>query len=550
MKLSRLFKLIVIFYLGTNYSNAQCEEEEKIRTLLIGDSWAFFMAVDGTLDDVFMRWGHSDLKFFTNAELSENGAKTTDFLESDKQAAMIQAFQDYPDADHVHLSIGGNDFLRAWKMSYTEEETEALKQDVVDKLIQVVDFIRDNKPGVKIMWSSYVYTNFEEEISRFFLPEEHPFYSTWEKMEFPDNESINIQSINFMEAVAAAFENYDDVYCFNAPGLMQYHYGQTSPLQVAPFGTYQPESAPLPNGFIDYPSPRNSMRDYGVTKDCFHLSALGYRRLVSYQTQKYYHKAFMNDAYFLPENDNKSGSISSNDMVSSDLNVGKLNGEEFVTILHFNTANNLDSTVNKARLFLKRKEQIGENPISEDLTVAIKLEGFGETSELEGDDFYATAEVSAVPCRFGRNSGEDWVRLDLPDALVAYLNLNQSVQLKLKYKGNEEAFISFNGTANPEFAPVLDIIYGEAPQLNVNENNSNIETFHLYPNPTQNQLNIVSQNNPVQQLQIYNLTGNLVHQENTNSNKVQLTTTHLNPGVYFLKIQTTAAQTTLKFIKK
>ena len=67
---------------------------------------------------------------------------------------------------------------------------------------------------------------------------------------------------------------------------MQYIYGQEEPLGVDPGGTYAPFFQPLPFGDITYPSPKLSMRDYGLARDCFHLSPEGYIHMIDYQTRK------------------------------------------------------------------------------------------------------------------------------------------------------------------------------------------------------------------------------------------------------------------------
>lgn len=94
---------------------------------------------------------------------------------------------------------------------------------------------------------------------------------------------------------------------------MQYLHGQLTPLEVAPGGTYAPLSVPMPLGDPSYPSPQTTMRDYLFFKDCFHLSTQGYKDLVGYQTQKFYHKFLMDDLYLLSD-PAQTGSVSSTEM--------------------------------------------------------------------------------------------------------------------------------------------------------------------------------------------------------------------------------------------
>jgi lysophospholipase L1-like esterase len=527
----------------------QCNENSEVRTLLIGDSWAFFMGVDQTLNTVFENWGHSDIEYHTNVILAENGAETTDFLAANKQQAIIQAFDDYPNADHVHLSIGGNDFLGNWQVSFTQQETDDLKQQVIDSLLAVIDFIQSVKPGVHIVWSGYVYTNFDEVISNFLLPSNHPFYGTWEGMEFPTNEQINEQTIAFLNEVEAVLDQDPKVTFINAPGLMQNVFGQEDPLEVAPFGTYQPGEAPLPEGFSDYPSPQNSMRDYGLTKDCFHLSAAGYRAMMSYQMQKYYHKAFMSDIYYLAENDQSTGSVTSNNNVDTNIFIGNSNGEDYAGLLTFDTSSALDTTILSARLFLKRKNQIGGNPITDSLIVRIKSGGFGTDLAIEASDFIAAADESATPCLFGDNSNENWIRLDLPSELYPYILNNDKTQFMILAPNTNEALMEFYGPSDPDFAPVLDLEFDGDFELNIPETQKASSTITVFPNPAQNMLNVKSSHDKVVSVIVYDLLGNKLLERSGNKNYTKLDISDLISGVYVANIYTSKGLVIRKFIK-
>lgn len=541
---------LLTLILFQSFINCQCSENNKVKTILIGDSWAFFMGVDQTLNNVYENWGHSDIKHYTNIDLSENGAKTIDFLKPDKQQAIVDAFDDYPEVDHVHLSIGGNDFLGNWKVSYTQQETDDLKDEVIDSLLAVIDFIKGVKPDVHIVWSGYVYTNFDEVITNFWSPSNHPFYSTWENMEFPTNEEINEQTVYFLNELEAIFDQDPDVTFINAPGLMQNVFGQNDPLEVAPFGTYQQGDAPLPNGFSDYPSPQNSMRDYGLTKDCFHLSASGYRAMISYQTQKYYHKAFMNDAYFIALNDNSTGAVSSNENISYSLYLGNSNGEDFATLVTFSTENEIDTTVSKARLFLRRKNQTGGNPISDSLIVRIKTNGFGGNLQIESIDFLASADEVGEPCLFGNNSGENWIRLDLPESFLSYITGNDETQIMILAPNTNESLIEFYDASDPEFAPVLDISYG-GETLKTNSISDNTNEVKVFPNPVSSVLNISSSIEKIESITVFDLLGNKIKQTRSNNKKsYQVEVDHFKSGTYIVLIETTSGIHRNKFVKQ
>ena len=528
-----LLSTVIGIFLSFNLS-AQCSEDEKTKVLLVGDSWAFFMGVDGTINNVFNRWGHSDAKFFTDPVIAENGAQTKDFLKQDKLDAIENRLNEDEDIEYVHLSIGGNDFLGQWDINFTEQETEDLKVQVLDSIVLIIDQIKSFKPDVKIVWSGYTYSNFEEIITNSFLQSSHPFYSTWEGMGYPDNETVNEVLNDFSYAMLDYCEATDNVDFIMATGLMQYTYGQENSLEVAPFGTYQPFTAPLPEGYLDYPSPKNSMRDYGVTLDCFHLSGKGYRDLISYHTQKYYHKELMSDAYVLASDDNKTGSVSDLGTVSPDLICGEANGEEFATILNFPTSQYLDSTAVEASIFLRREEQTGDNPIHDSLLIKVKFNYFGDNPEIEEDDFYTVASEEAEPCIFGANTDENWVRIDLPEELAYYISGDYDVQFMITSPDSEGAQVKFTDASDPDFAPVLDVTYGESPFANTKVVEKTEAKISLYPNPASDFVEIRTENFDIQTITLFDISGKTI---STEGKVDKINVASLKPGAYFVKVQ-------------
>ncbi|MBK7239162.1 MAG: SGNH/GDSL hydrolase family protein [Flavobacteriales bacterium] len=143
---------------------SQCSEDATNKVLLVGDSWAFFMGVDQTINTVLERWGHSDARYLTNLTIAENGAETDDFLTAEKQDEIEARLIAEPSIKVVHLSIGGNDVLGDWNVEMTTQQTDSLEASVRARLVQVIDFILNVRPDVHVLWSGYMYPNFEEVI--------------------------------------------------------------------------------------------------------------------------------------------------------------------------------------------------------------------------------------------------------------------------------------------------------------------------------------------------------------------------------------------------
>lgn len=98
--------------------------------------------------------------------------------------------------------------------------------------------------------------------------------------------------------------------------------------------------------------------------------------------------------------------------------------------------------------------------------------------------------------------------------------------------------ISWEGLKLKEAQPVLGVL--------------NFETIEvkIYPNPTQNVWNIISNNQILKSVQVYDVLGKLVISQNPNSNEVSIDASSLPKGLYFAKISTETGSKSTKLIKK
>lgn len=546
----QLFFAFLIGFSFTSKSFAQCTETEVNKVLLIGDSWAFFMGVDQTFNTILERWGHSDALYYTNGTLSENGAETIDFMQADKQNEIAAQLDAQPEIEVVHLSLGGNDVLGEWNINFTQAETDSLMDLVFNRLVSIVDFIKDARPGIRIVWSGYAYPNFGQVLEDAgALQTIHPFYDTWEGMGFPTFLQLN-SLLNEVSSIVESYAALDPQIDFvNATGLMQYTFGQATELSVPPGGSYPPFQAPLPLGYADYPSPKSSMRNYGVFLDCFHLSGLGYRDFIDYQTRKFYHKFFMGDQYFVAEGGPTEGSVSSGGTVSANvLKLGVSNAEETRPIFTFNTSALPDGGVSSANIFIRRESLVGPNPLENGLQVKISNPHFGSSADIEAEDFGATANATVSPCFFGTpdNNG-DWIRIELPPSVLGLFDNTSTVQVMLVAPGNPDGLITFTNASDPDFAPVLSVnhnVITSAPD----RFEAAAPDVTVFPNPTHDRVFVKSNSGPVVQMQLFNQHGQLIRQ--TDRESVSMDLRDLPNGVYLLKIQTSNGVAVKRVIKQ
>jgi hypothetical protein len=545
----RIILPLLLFSLSFGKAFSQCAETPEPKVLLVGDSWAWFMNTEATINNVFKTWGHSNFRYVSNSTLAVNGAQTDDVMKPATEAEILNQLNLNPSIEIVHLSIGGNDLLGDWKVSNTQAQTDSLFDNVFGSLDSIFRFIKSCKPGIRIFWSGYVYPNFSEVITSGTLPlgSNHPFYGTWNDMEQPTfiqiNTVLNAASAR-MEAYASADPQIDFINC---SGLMQYIYGQNPALGIAPGGTYPPYSVPLPLGDPNYPSPKSTMRDYaGITKDCYHLSTQAYKDFISYHTQKFYHKFLMDNLYLLSENNAQTGTVSSTGNIADSLSLGASGSEQFATVLSFNTTSMADTTLSKASIFLRRKSLTGTNPIGNSLVVSVKNGSFGASANVEAADFTAAGDAAATPCLFGSNTANgDWIRLDLPLDILTHISNSAPTQFVITSPGSTGK-VNFYNSTDPDFAPVLNLKYGELPS-SINESTIN-RTFNIYPNPTNDKLTIETGAETITRIEVSNLLGEVVLVPQVHHNTIDISS--LAKGMYLLNIATPSGKSTQRVIKE
>lgn len=182
----------------------------------------------------------------------------------------------------VHLSIGGNDVLVQWDVGFTQAELDDLTNEVYDQVLEIFDFIKSARPGIKIVFSGYCYPNFGEVIeSAAPLQNVHPFYGTWSSMGFPSFLQINTILNEFSHEMEDYAATDPQVEFFKATGLSNTLLAKMTLWELLQEEATPPFTLHTPYGDSNYPSPK------------------GYRDLISYHTQKFYHKYFMDDQYFL-----------------------------------------------------------------------------------------------------------------------------------------------------------------------------------------------------------------------------------------------------------
>jgi lysophospholipase L1-like esterase len=119
------------------------------RIVVFGDSWGVPAAT--ALQQVLIDHGLAD----TVAGAAVGGETAFDLSRPPGLQYITDNLDAHPDADLVHLSIGGNDFLSQWNASLTQAQEADLFADILADVETIVDHILMLRPGAQILWSSY-----------------------------------------------------------------------------------------------------------------------------------------------------------------------------------------------------------------------------------------------------------------------------------------------------------------------------------------------------------------------------------------------------------
>ena len=175
----------------------------------------------------------------------------------------------------------------------------------------------------------------------------------------------------------------------------------------------------------------------------------------------------------------------------------------------------------------------------------MKNGNFGTTVNVEAADYTAPDDANGSPCLFGSNAATgDWVRLDLPASILSHINHTSTTQFIITSPG-ASGKTTFSGTKDPDFAPVLNLVYYN-PALAVNEINKEKE-FLIYPNPTSGLLTIEKGAETITHLEVCNLLGEIVLVPNAQQNTINLSS--LSKGMYMLNITTKNGKTSQRVFK-
>ena len=563
-----IFISIILLFFSFSISKAQqaCLARTAAHIRLVGDSWAHFPAIYAAYDSALAKYGFADYSTVSDGSVLISMTAETWWQNPLARFALETSLN--TDAvrpiDIIIVSLGGND------VAFGIRKNDSLNV-LDDNLFQarmymdsIFDFIHAKYPNGQIIWQSYDYPNFNDPCLN--LPW-NPYCDLWNGRGNPSPYEINrfmAYMTDFQDTVVQGYRSRGKEYMhfYNNLGLMQWRYGQLTPLRFDPFDTYPPRTVPLPYGNMYYPSPLPAM---GLLQnDTYHLSPQGY----TYLAEAYMRQFISN--YFRKGRDTSIYSMGQNYDGWSDANGGSGIGEVLVGkqnpsldtkgIFSFNTEFIPDEKViKKASLFFKLKTikhayRLGL-VFPQHFTLDIKSGTFGN-AEIEGTDYSAVNTATDVACFAGKLIGNDYaLRADLLPSALQYINKNGITQFSLS-TADSNLLSFFNGDTTAFEGPYLDIYYDSISVITkINQQKIDNKMLSVFPNPTSDKITLQLDNTWLHQnilLEIYDSKGILVqttNELNTSNEQIQLDVSQLAAGGYFISIKTDKMQSVATFIK-
>lgn len=276
-------QLLLLFLIVTSLT--ACKKPSQT-VVVAGDSWAFFVCAEKGLQDALTKNGFTDTKVNDTCLVTTRvGSRADRWLGTDHHKATVAALLD-ESVKVLYLSLGGNDSLSKWNRTFSDEELDAVGNEVQSDLRKVVNVYQTLRPDIKILIAGYDFPRFTPN---------HPiknYNEMYEDMGRPSPLEINTMLIKFSEKMAQISDQKSIFYMHNI-GLMHYYYG-ISEVGVSPFSTTAPEFISAPNaplsfgGLPDYMSDPSSMRNIeGIIVDAFHLTSFGYSKIAEHAVSLY-----------------------------------------------------------------------------------------------------------------------------------------------------------------------------------------------------------------------------------------------------------------------
>lgn len=259
-----LFLSCLILFISLSAS----AQEEVPRILLVGDSWTGFMWAFRTFKEIFSETPGLEHIREIGSRTAIMGARAFEFYPEEYN--YIQNVKDelekYPTIDIVLMTLGGNDFLRGtpqtsrWNCDMLSNPAQEayIINTIVNYMSGIIDEILSVRPDIRIALCGYTFAG-RDRGGCSICDQQNAF-------------------VRFEQAKKALADSKPRVYYVHNLGLMQYHFGTSTPTNLPP------HSVPYPGGYPSYSpfpggDPCSLVHPSGLFDGDIHLSQAGYKIL-------------------------------------------------------------------------------------------------------------------------------------------------------------------------------------------------------------------------------------------------------------------------------
>jgi len=234
------------------------------RILLVGDSWAYLLYANRSFQKALQEAGlgeYEEVGLYTAIP----GSTSKQWTNPQWLAKITEELNRHPTIDIVHVSLGGNGFLRQWEGGMSEADRDKIFQTITDEIEVVVKHILSVRDDIRVSINNYDYVNATHNST---VPE------------------LNRAGMVLSTMKRDLTQRLDRVEYIHNYGLMQYHFGipgVAAPGEV-PYPGQAPDFKPWPGGNDEYGNPPEAMLDK------IHLSPEGYHVLAKHCVDVLYKK--------------------------------------------------------------------------------------------------------------------------------------------------------------------------------------------------------------------------------------------------------------------
>lgn len=261
----RILFVALLLVASTVYAEAPKAGAPTPRIMMVGDSWAFFMYVNRSLKHALERAGlgqYEEIGLYTAVP----GSTSKQWNNPKWLQNITDEYNRNPTVDIIHISLGGNGFLRQWNKEMPDAERDALFQSITDEIEVVVRHCLALSPNMKVAICGYDYVN-------------------------EPRRNSTIADLNRAGMILSGMKRdmanrIDRAEYIQSYGVSQYHFGHAPEFgpQAVPMPGQWPDFKPWPGGNDNYGNAPEAMLDD------IHLSPKGYEHLADHCVATWYKK--------------------------------------------------------------------------------------------------------------------------------------------------------------------------------------------------------------------------------------------------------------------